>query len=504
MTLTHHSGRLAKPVEEPPYQWGWLETFVAVQYLSSGLIMLPGTQPFRFLIRAMPYAASLALLILGLVQTAPRRRKQRERAETPTEPLTETTPPPAKKWVGAILLWLLASQLHPDTYFASGLAQLIFQLSIYAPIFWVWKRVHDTKHLERLIWLMLLCNGASAVTGLLQVYFPDRFMPAEFTSLGLSQNAGLLDAMTYTGADGRKIIRPPGLSDLPGGASGAGMAIGFLGVVLASQPGSKLWRRLFCLALSGIGVFILYLTQVRSLLLMMIIVIGVMCLLLWRQKRFTQVITVSSMGGGLVVAAFIWAVSVGGSVVTERFLSVAQEGAVSSFKQNRGHFVAATFGEWMFDYPLGAGVGRWGMMNIYFGNKSPDGPRPLWAEIQITGWLFDGGIVLWLLTGGAIVVSLRQCYQLVTLPGAPPISYFAAIIFCLSTFVLGQCFAGPCFNTQLGIQFWFGLAALHGAGARELRALDEAAEQRRIRRRELRRAPLKIADPGTDLNPRQP
>ena len=52
-----------------------------------------------------------------------------------------------------------------------------------------------------------------------------------------------------------------------------------------------------------------------------------------------------------------------------------------------------TFNELLFEYPLGAGLGRWGMAAGYFGS-SRELATPVWAEIQFTGWMIDGGVLM--------------------------------------------------------------------------------------------------------------
>jgi hypothetical protein len=53
-----------------------------------------------------------------------------------------------------------------------------------------------------------------------------------------------------------------------------------------------------------------------------------------------------------------------------------------------------TFRKLLFEYPLGCGVGRWGMMTYYFGRFDANPNPAVFVEIQPTGWLFDGGIPL--------------------------------------------------------------------------------------------------------------
>jgi len=462
-----------EPQEVLP-KWGWLEIFVLIQYLSTGLLFVPGAQAFRFLIRALPYASSLGLLFLVAVKTPSRRSRPALKKPVlgdPNNPSVDPDeiriePPPSQKWVKAVLALLVLSLAHPLTEFPAGPAQIIFQLCIAAPVFWVWRKIESVPHLRRLVWLMLVANALSVVVGLLQVYYPARFMPPEFSRVALAMNASRIEQLSYMGADGRTIIRPPGLSDMPGGAAVAGMTVGFLGVVLASQVGAKNWQRLSCLALAGTGVFILYLTQVRSLMMMMLVALIAMCFLLWRQKRMAQLVMIASLGAALVVGAFVWAVSIGGKSVANRFLGIVEKGAVTSYKENRGAFLELTFTRDLPAYPLGAGVGRWGMIAVYFPKEGPLDRDSPYAEIQLTGWLLDGGVPMWILYGGAIVVAMMSTYRVAIQRQDLQLSYIAGILFCLNLFIIGQSFAGPCFNTQLGIQFWFMVSALHGVACR--------------------------------------
>src|SRR4029079_10401421 len=102
-------------VKEP---WGWIELFAAVQILWGALFFLPGVQPYRQYIRAVPYLASLGALVWCM------RGPSGERM------------PAASKWLLAVFGLIAASLLHPSTYLEAGIAQVIFQISIGAPMFW--------------------------------------------------------------------------------------------------------------------------------------------------------------------------------------------------------------------------------------------------------------------------------------------------------------------------------------------------------------------------------
>jgi hypothetical protein len=468
----------AKSTAETLPRWGWVEIFVVIQYLSTALLFLPAAQSYRFAIRALPYVSSLGLLALVVFSSSPRKRKPgvrswrnrpegRAEAGAPEAAAEAVASPPASgKWVLGALVLLTISLLHPSTAYPAGPAQVVFQLCIAAPIFWVWRKVQGVAHLRRLIWLVFFSNALGVIVGLLQVYYPASFMPPEFSRVAIAMGTGRVQDLTYIGADGRSMLRPPGLSDMPGGAAVAGMTVGFLGVVLASQVGAKNWQRLSCLMLAATGVFVLYLTQVRSLLMMMVVALIAMCFLLWRQKRMAQLVVIASLGAALVVGAFVWAVSIGGKSVANRFLGIIEKGAVTSYKENRGGFLETTFAHYLPAYPLGAGVGRWGMMSVYFPKEGPLDSDSPYAEIQLTGWLLDGGVPMWILYGGAIVVAMMSMYRVAIQRQDLQLSYLAGIIFCLNLFIIGQCFAQQCFNTQLGIQFWFMVSALHGVACR--------------------------------------
>lgn len=420
----------------------WIAVFVGIQFLSSGLLFLPGTQALRPIIRALPYLSSLGMFAVCSRLPAPPR------------------PFPAATFLVLSLGLLFLELAHPTTHAMTGLAQLGLQLCIAAPAFWADRLVRGTPTFRFLILCVLWANGVSAVLGVLQVYYPERFMPPEFSALGLAANPELLEAMSYQGAGGQRIIRPPGLSDLPGGAAASGTIAGFLGIALAVQPGWRARQRLLFLVVAGFGVLVVYLTQVRSLLMMMVAALAVLGVLLSWRGRVGQAVRIGALGGGLVVGAFVWAVAIGGTAVAERFLDIVDQGPLESYRENRGHFVRYTFDEILMQYPLGAGVGRWGMMTVYFGKYNDPDFRALHAEIQPTGWLYDGGVPLLLLYAAAIGWSLFHCYQLTTRADlADP----AALVFALGTLFVGQSFAGPVFNTTLGIQFWLLMAGLHGA-----------------------------------------
>ena len=317
------------------------------------------------------------------------------------------------------------------------------------------------RQLERLLVLVFLLNFASAGIGVLQVYFPDWFMPRQFNSLGLQQNEYYVESLSYVGRDGRMIVRPPGLTDQPGGAALAGGLTALLGLALSVRKSSPALRML-TLGAVAIGMAAIYLTQVRSVLLMVVVCVGVLTVLAVRQRRPAAAAWLVGGGAGVVVAAFLWAAMLGGASVSDRFLNISNQGALQTYQQDRGGFLAYTVGELLDKYPLGAGVGRWGMMNTYFGDPFAFGSEPIHSEIQLTGWLLDGGLPMWIVCIGAIGASIAWGFAR-TRSNDPAIADIVLAGVTLQVFIAGLAMAGPIFNTQMGLLFWLIGGALYGA-----------------------------------------
>jgi hypothetical protein len=297
------------------------------------------------------------------------------------------------------------------------------------------------------------------------VYFPERFLPPEFSVLARSLNPEIIHALTYTGADGREIVRPPGLSDMPGGAAVAGMMTMMLGLSLGLGRGTRWLVRACCLAAAIVGMTALYLTQVRSLTLVAAASVAVFALLRLRQGRTAQVGVTLGVGLALLAGAYVWALAVGGEAVSERFGGLANDGVLRVFENQRGLFIRYTLSELLYEFPLGAGLGRWGMMQVYFGDPTLWQAPPIHVEVQLTGWLLDGGVPLWFLYGGALLAAVHFSYRSAIRARTPGLQDVATIFLCLQLTIVCLCLTGPAFNTQLGILFWAITGALFGAVA---------------------------------------
>lgn len=449
--------RPAEWTEEAPQAktqpWGWIELFVVSQVFWGVLLFIPGSQAYRAYIRGFPYVVSLAALVSCMRSGS-----------------TDSLGPGARLAVASIVL-LVASLVHPGTWLTAGIAQVVFQVSIAAPIFWAVTIWTPKTRLERLMWLVFAANFASAGVGLLQVYYPATFSPPEFSSLGLRLNPNLIEQLTYLGRGDRMILRPPGLSDLPGGAAISGVIAALLGFALAMRGNSSVMVRAAYLGSVIIAITVVYLTQVRSVLLMLIVCMQALAWVSLRQGRFVKGGWIVALTAGLVVGSFIWAVTLGGDVLTDRFQGLVDEGVVRTYQENRGSFLAYTVLELAPQYPFGAGIGRWGMMSVYFGEPTNWQYPSLHAEIQVTGWLFDGGILLWVAYGAALLAALRNSYK-VAIDAGSPLHEVGGMVFSVQVLITGLCFTGPAFNTQLGILFWL-LTAILFASQRTVHAEED-------------------------------
>jgi hypothetical protein len=423
--------------------WGWLELFVVSQVFWGVLLFIPGSQAFRIYIRAFPYVTSLAALV-GCARSSG----------------TDTNVPGAR-WMIAVVLLLAANLVHDETWFTAAVAQVVFQIAIAAPVFWTSRSRITERRLELLILLVFGANFVSAALGLLQVYYPATFMPPEFSSLAFKLNPEFLGGLSYVGNAERVIIRPPGLSDLPGGAAISGTIAALLGFSLALRQPSRFWKGLF-FASAAIGITVVYLTQVRSMLLMLMGCMVAMALVRLRQGHVLQSSWIAASAGALILGSFVWAGSVGGEVLEERYRGILDSGLLRTYQENRGFFLEPTIRELPFQYPFGAGLGRWGMMSAYFAEPENWRHPSLYAELQFTGWLYDGGVLMWVLYPAGLLMAIRYSYRLAIERGGA-LNDAAMTILAIQLLLVGLCFTGPVFNTQVGMMFWLTTAMLYGA-----------------------------------------
>lgn len=439
MTMEPNTGR------EPAIPWGFAEFFVISQTAIPALLYLPGTQPFRLYIRIASFAISFATLAWWLVARAHSARPHR-----------------AQPLILASMAYVALMILHPSTGSVFvGLAQLVLYLSVIAPMFWAGTFVKSPVHLARLMWLLLLCNGVNALVGVLQVYDPARWMPQEMSRVMTESTHGL-GTVTYRGPQGQMIVRPPGLFDNPGAVAGPGMYAALLGLVFATSAMAT-WKRALAVGASFAGIAAIYLSQVRVSLVMSVLMFAAYVLILAMQQRRARAVMFGGVAAAILVGTFSFALTLGGESIAERTMTLFAEDPVTLYSESRGGQLNYTFGELLKIYPLGAGLGRWGMIAAYFGaaGATPDA-SPLWVEIQVAGWAIDGGFVLLGLAVGALAVTLMSEAHVAWEHPDARVRACAAVILAANLGTAALIFTFTPFVTQIGLQFWFLAGALHG------------------------------------------
>jgi hypothetical protein len=443
MTAIGQQGMAAAPAAATTgkAKWGFPEIFVISQTALPAMLYLPGNQGIRLSLRVSAFAISLVAFVWWQLQSESRAPAHR-----------------SYSWVAAVMALLAVMLFNPyTTSLVGGLAHMMVYFAVMSPLFWAPAFVKTPEHLARLLGLLLICSGINSMVGVLQVYDPDRWMPTELSRV-ITNSALGLGAVTYTGPDGRMIVRPPGLFDTPGAVAGPGMFAALLGVVfgLSALP---LWQRAGAFAMSAAGIAAIYLSQVRISLVVAVFMFTAYVLTLLAQKRAAKATTFGMLAGGIIAGSFLIAVTLGGQSITDRFMTLFAEDPMAVYYRARGVQLETTFTEMLYQYPLGAGLGRWGMAGGYFGTAGLPG---LWAEIQIAGWMIDGGVPMIFLYGGAIVVGALAQFRLARMTQHPRIAACAAVVLAANLGTTAMVFSFTPFVTQIGIQYWFLAGALHG------------------------------------------
>jgi hypothetical protein len=434
----------ARPARRPA--WGWLEWFVLSQTIFPALMFVPGLSAIRTPLRMAAYA--MAPVAWFMVARSGRRRAGSDSF-------------PARPWLLATSAWLVLSILHPNSYsLVASTAQAALYISVLSPAFWAPTALTATVQLRRLMLVLFLCNAASAVVGIGQVFRPQTFNPPVIPAMN---NMFSGEDLMYETGDGRKILRPCGLTDSPGAAAPAGMAAAMLGLCWALLPVAA-WKRLASLGLAFLGVAVIYYTQVRFTLVMLGICIAGLTGLLMLRRDAKKAVLLSTLGAVLLIGALGWVASSTGSVVTDRFMTLFTGDPGKLYQESRGGFVQNAFEEVLWRYPLGYGMGWWGMIQASFGNRAV--PSPIWVEVMWPGWIYDGGFPLLIAYAGALAVAMLDSVRIALRSKDRELAYWAAVIVAFNLSVLATTFSYATFLSPLGVQFWMLAAALHAADAR--------------------------------------
>ena len=170
--------------------------------------------------------------------------------------------------------------------------------------------------------------------------------------------------------------------------------------------------------------------------------------------------------GLLGLAAVGWVMRSGGATVMKRFYSLTESRVDSVYYNSRGFFVEHALTVELIDAPLGAGMGRVGMMYFYFGNPmAPPSSGNLYAETQIEAWVLDGGAPLLLGSIGALAAAMWSAVRIVLRSPDRELNYWAIIVVVFGVFTMLGCLGNMTFLSQIGMQFWVLMGGLFGADA---------------------------------------
>ncbi|WP_394848552.1 hypothetical protein LZC95_13965 [Pendulispora brunnea] len=450
-------GRMAKAAEavrawtEPRASSNWLLAVIIVQFLCQ-VALMGSLGSYRAIVRSVAFMASL-LCIFAIPKAGLRH--------------------PARSWSFVSLGLVGVQMLNPNTAGAlGGLAHWAMYLAVLSPIFWVPRLKIDMDDFKRIILVFWAFYALSSAVGVLQVYFPAQF---QVDSHDATQNA-MREGLKITLASGERILRPMGLSDTAGGAAMAGFYTCVVGSGLLLGK-TRWWGRSIVLTGMTMGVFSIYLSHVRSLLVMSLICMLASAAALGLRGKPGKFVLFAGMIVAIFGIAWIFAVDVGGDSVRDRVSTLTERSAGDVYYANRGHFLEHTLEDLLPEYPFGAGLARWGMMGVYFGDFSREAP-PIWVEIQWTGWLLDGGIALLIAYPAALVVSLWTAFKVAIGRlggGVSDMWIWGGVMLGYNIGALAVTFNAPLFMGTPGLEFWMLNCMLFVAATRADRAAAEAA-----------------------------
>jgi hypothetical protein len=417
----------------------WLFAFIAVEIGSQCLLLFPSFAGERVVVRTATFAASLALTLFL-------------RGNGDAHPARPT------------LLFSLAvvalAIFHPMTNsLTAGFGTVFLSLAIMGPIFWVPNIRITPRDVRRLFFVLWTFDTASALFGALQVYYPGSFQPAYSSTIA----EGAITGLRITLANGASVVRPMGLTDTPGGAAAGGTFCVLFGLSMLFDRPSP-WLRPFLIVSMGLGCFVLALCQIRSMLVMLCLA----CL--------AMLVAALKGGGGRSLKGAVWsvgaaltgflmAVVVGGTTVTDRLSTLVEDSPGAVFYSNRGLFLEYTLTDLLPQYPLGAGLGRWGMMRDYFLDSENVASTMIWAEIQWQAWIIDGGIPLAFASLVALAVAVREVFRISTRSDVvgSELHMTSVAVVGYSVGLVAMTFDSNLFSTNYGLDFWLLNAVIFAA-----------------------------------------
>jgi hypothetical protein len=234
-----------------------------------------------------------------------------------------------------------------------------------------------------------------------------------------------------------------------------------LGLINFVRPLKLRWK-IGGLFFAFAGIAAVFLSHVRTNILILGGMVVVYMIVLLFQREMIKAASLAALGTAMIVGAFIFASMLGGGAVTERFASLLEDDPTSVYYSSaRGYQLEYDTAAYIGAYPMGAGLGRWGMMRTYFGDENNYASPMLWAELQYPAWALDGGIVLLVLYNLAVFVNFFREAKM-SMSRNRRLRDVAAVIFAANCGTVALMFGYTPFTTQVGLQYWFMSGTLFG------------------------------------------
>ncbi|HEY2407157.1 MAG TPA: hypothetical protein VGI10_14195 [Polyangiaceae bacterium] len=434
-------GRIAAGVtSRRPYGERWLLGFAIFQFVCQLGLLIPVVGELRFVWRTAAFLASI-VLVVSIPTPSKGQRIQRSVAG----------------WAYAVLGITALEWLHPGGTGLASLAQIAMYVAILGPTLWVPRLKVTSSTLGHLIVLMWVFYTASAALGVLQTYFPGHFeMPV--SAMVAEHGKDFVRSLEIQLASGERVFRPMGLTDVPGGAASAGMYAVLLSVAIVQVPKLFPGARVLAVCSMMLGMICLYLCQVRAAIVTLGICLVAMIALLAVMLKTSRLIIAALAIAAVAPLAFALASAVGGHSVSERLSTLVENDAATVYYEHRGKFLEHTIYDLLPAYPLGAGLGRWGMIDRYLGAPGDS----IYVEIQWTGWLLDGGLPLVLAYCALIAVASRRALTIAFRSQGVDrsLSVWACLVVAYNIGAAALCFSYAVFISNIGLEFWLLNASL--------------------------------------------
>jgi hypothetical protein len=455
IALKHRNQSSLSTIRVPSRVSHALEWFLVVEFVCQLALLVQSLASFRVVFRCAAFGVSLGFLFLF---------------------------PPGKRFHPSTKVCLLALVLvglaafHPTTNSAlSATMQFLLYAAVAAPLIWVSNLELDKAEIRRALLMMLVFQAISSFVGILQVYFPGQFRGA--TSIVIaSQSRSYLRGLYYRNSFGQMVMRPSGLTDIPGGVNGAGQYTVLLSLYFLLTERKQI-ARIASAAAAIVGVAAVYLSGVKAGMICLVLSMCVfVALFFWRslttlrlrapsasRRRRVSAIQVCALSMTIAIVGYLVAFNVGGEGVLNATQTLTQSAPGQLFYQERGRFLEYTLEELLPQFPFGAGLGRWGMMRYYFGDPANLNSPAIWVEIQWTAWLLDGGVPLVITYAMALTMAVIFALRCAVNVPIGDLAVLSALIAAYDVSVAAATFDSVPFIGGTGVEFWMLNAMLFGA-----------------------------------------